>query len=1325
MEQNYNVITNLFIGITYLFSIILIIDELYNIGFFSFNYTYQFNYGSFTSKFNNFQTIECETSRFNVYNNINFLYKDIFNKSYFNYLLLIVATLITILCSIAYAAYFYFKFIIEQPLECSFTNETDLSFIKQILKCLCDECHKLIPNCTSNYFVVFVLLIIIPLSYIFKTLFNINFTPNSNNGLFQFIYICIFILLIFYYSFNLFNRKTEDKYKDLIVHSLFTIIFISSGYIYKYIYSKYNNINLNTSNDNTTIYDIYKQTPPIKPKPIQKPLYKGSDLISSFKYDENSKEPDYKIKKTIVDDYYKSIKNYDNDMKNYNIRYNAYNNSLTSTKLGDKTNYFDITIKILGLNNYMHIYLIILMIISLIIYNIYKDDISYVCFIYALTLLIALTIMNSILYYNTYINKYLIYEPMAHYKNDITNANTALNIELNPSSGLVFYNKLINNDKSSLTEINSGIKDGKEILEDIKKLKDISNYTYDNASNINKDITNYNSSGLNFLLYSNYNKISDAIFYYRKAPNAAWIAESENDPISYLIYDCTSKIYCTNNMKIETNKKLTFKYNNINIITTIPMTGYYKYNYHIAYQYKFILKSLIQQYKNDKFLELINLNNILDNILSVLDPYKGEFNENTKTIIENQLTGNVITSLNKRNNTYQFSDRFNSIKNNINEINDSIFKNINTIILKNSLILIPPFKYINIIDITTTDTERGDSEDVNVIKNNKVLSIKTDKFTAIASSISSINTAYIKQVSLYNSAASAAALLNKIISPEHNDAVKKDSTLTLVDPYIIDIVHEYNIKTAEKVLNTSKDTVPNAIAAFTDAINGYAYTNTIITTYFNSYIYNYNNYKITYNKDYENIKYSNPTLDDAAAEDAYKFYELPNNIIDDNNNEYYLKLGPAKISVYIKYINDDFKNSDTYQLYYIKSKYETLEEIQAKSSGLHINYYSKYNIIKINNEAAIPINNSIPFIFYKNNNSKINALKTIVNAVLLNSVVNIQYKFTSPDFLIKIKNQKTIIVDSAPTYKPPDTYFTDTSKQININYMNNDAIITNTLLDTGKYISNSTELFKKPAVSPNTNIFVLIILALNIYNISRKDIKNIINENILYIIKVYKKIQNISIIKICDKLNEENKDTDDYEDNEIKELYKINNSTISLILLLFENLFSLLLKELKSTISTLCFSSTEPLSTIESALNTYSSINNANGAADNTYSTLTANKPTTAATIENNFILRINEHIRYYFNIVIFLLDNLKLNTNTAEIDMITTNYNFYNRDDNIKNIIQKQLIINCDYYSKYNNMDSKQLSYFKINADNVNYNFPILMIIFLIILGEPIFIKS
>ena len=76
MELSYYmiIITNLCIGITFLFSIILIIDELYNLGFFTFNYTYLYNYGSFISKFNNIQTIECETNRFNVYNNINFLF---------------------------------------------------------------------------------------------------------------------------------------------------------------------------------------------------------------------------------------------------------------------------------------------------------------------------------------------------------------------------------------------------------------------------------------------------------------------------------------------------------------------------------------------------------------------------------------------------------------------------------------------------------------------------------------------------------------------------------------------------------------------------------------------------------------------------------------------------------------------------------------------------------------------------------------------------------------------------------------------------------------------------------------------------------------------------------------------------------------------------------------------------------------------------------------------------------------------------------------------------------------------------------------------------
>lgn len=1192
MEQNYNVITNLFIGITYLFSIILIIDELYNIGFFTFNYTYQFNYGSFTSKFNNIQTIECETSRFNVYNNIKFLYKDIFNKSYFNYLLLIVSTLITILCSVAYAVYFYFKFIIEQPDECSFTEESDLSLPKQLLKCLCDECHKLLPNCTSNYFIVFVLLIIIPLSYIFKTLFNINFTPNSNSALFGFIYICIFILLIFYYSFNLFNRKTENKYKDLIVHSLFTIIFISSGYMYKYIYSKYNNINLNTSNDDATIYDIYKQSPPIKPNPIQKPLYKGSDLLSIFKYNENDKDPEYKIKKTIVDDYHKSIKNYDIDMKNYNIRFNAYNNSLTSTKLGDKTNYFDITINILGLNNYMHIYLIILIIISLIIYYIYKDDISYVCFIYALTLLIALTIMNSILYYNTYINKYVIYEPMAHYKNDITNANTALNLELNPSSGLVFYNKLINNDKSLMIETNPEFKDEKEILEDIKKLKDIKYYTSETTSNINNDITTYNNFGLNIASSSTEDntQINDAVFIYKKITGGAETTFTNENPIEYLIDNCISTIKSiSGSMKIEPIKKITFKYSTIDIKIAITMTNYYRYFYYLAYQYKFILEKIQGEIQNKNLITLNNLKDIINRIISLLEPYKVQDSDKNAYMINTSINDYItITS-------FDFTNIIDTLKTNITNINDKIFKYIDIAQLINSVTL---------------------GTKIPLINGNLTLS----------------GTAYIK----YNASNDYSNLASKYTYSTKNIDILKQNT---------------------------------------------------------------------------------------------DYHELPFKIIDDND-EYYLELKSSTIMVYIKYNI----GTDAVTNYNIKSKFKTGNQINAlvyDSVSLIITLYSSSNV------NIFTADYSIPFIFYKNtsNTSKINKFKKIILAVLFNSICNIQYKFTNQIFLNKIKNQKVIRdavaggeggAGAAPAkYDREDDYFT-INKEITINYIN---------IFNSSFITESNKIDSLKLLQDNDNI-KLLILIFNSYYVSNKDIKKNISANIFNLINNSNNITDantiIEIIGLITSNNyflEENIKKDEKNiDEDINKLYNNNKSIINLIIILFENLFTIIKKEITTNIPTLCYDSTVSLTTIENALYAYmtaesKSINNVKPTTIATpYSTITSNKDIgNIVTIINN----INMYIRNYFNIVIFLLDNLKLNTNTAEIDAIMTNFNFYNRDDNVKNIIQKRLTISCDYYSKYNNMDSKQLSYFKINADNVNYNFPILMIIFLIILGEPIFIKS
>ena len=489
--KNYtSIITNLSIVITFIYSIILIIDELYNIGLFSFKYTYLYNYGTFTSEFNNIQTIECETNRFNLYSNDIYLYKDIFSKSYFNYLIIIAITFITILFVLAYGINFYFTFIINQPEVCSFYKST--SFIKIIMKCLCDTCHEYIPDCTGNYFISFIIIIIIPLSYFLKSFLNIDITPNSTSVLFSFGYIILFIILLFTYSFILFNinqtdNNTNERLKDVGIYLFFTIIFILSAYIYKYIYNKYTDLTLNKNKNPETFYDIYKQIPPIKPRPISEPIYKGVKLLNSgFKYDPKNMDIDYKNKKEIMDDYYISIKNYDKDMNYYAQKYNNYINS--KSKLGDSTNFINIIINILGLNNYIHIYIIALLIFASGIYYFYNNDLLFICVIYLICILTILTIINAILYYNTILNKYIIYEPQSYYKNDITNTNTKLNLLLDPSNGDGFYNILTNNQlKSKSNDVNIT---PETIITNIKSLTTFENFTHSNVSNINNNCSN-------------------------------------------------------------------------------------------------------------------------------------------------------------------------------------------------------------------------------------------------------------------------------------------------------------------------------------------------------------------------------------------------------------------------------------------------------------------------------------------------------------------------------------------------------------------------------------------------------------------------------------------------------------------------------------------------------------------------------------------------------------------------------------------------------------------------------------------------------------------
>ena len=1188
MELSYYmiIITNLCIGITFLFSIILIIDELYNLGFFTFNYTYQYNYGSFISKFNNIQTIECETNRFNVYNNINFLFKDIFNKSYFNYLLIIVATLLTVLCCIAYGVYFYYKFIIEQPDICSYDENIDLSLPKQLLKCLCDECHKIIPNCTGNYLIVFIIIIIIPLSYILKVLFNINITPYTNSLLFSFLYICLFILLLFYYSFNLFNRKTDYKYKDLIIYSLFTIIFISSGYIFKYIYSKYTNINLNSSNDINTIYDIYKQTPPIKPQPIQKPIYKEKDLLSVFKYNEKDKDPEYKIKKTIVDDYFKATKDYDIDMKHYNERYNAYINSSISTKLPDKTNFFNITFNILGLNNYMHLYLLFLIIISYIIYTIYSDEVSYICFIYLFTLFIIITIMNGILYYNTCINKYIIYEPLAHYKNDLTNANTALNLELNSSSGAGFYNILINTNTNS-NNLNSNAKTDKQIFEDIKKLVDIKYYTKDNVNNINKDIKEYQENKIDSDYTINENiKINDVIFLYKK--NTGEFNVSTEKPINYLFLSCLTSINLVENnpIKIESEKKLIFKYNNYDVPITISMQYYYRYCYYKTQQYLILLNStkISENDRNNYRFKIDTLLDTLNDIISSLQSYK--------------------------------------------DINDD--------------------KILNNISTNILDAGAGTITNI------------SDFITNLKTTITNFSNSYIKII----------------------DCVKLSQSLNSLSSII------YNIK-------IEKDTI----------------IDTTFILQLDDKNYNYGPI-VNKNIDINNFNQDNLIIKTTSSDSGTVYYQLPNKIIDKNNNEYYLKLiggaTPIKISI---------KRELSLEELSLKGNFNLISQYTS-GGNINIDVYQSANKISSFND-DINATYSLPFNLYKKTTDNTEKTKfiNIIKAVLFNNICNIQASFSNSNLLNKLKRQKKVSVVLTPA--------------------NVDIVINKTLIF--KYDNLFTDTFITD-LSPTSvvnaigaNKIAYIVLLYNVYYASKLNIKKIISDNIKYLITNYDSIftnTDDTIIEYLNKIIDNKVLLDISINNKINikndklfNIYDKNIYIINIISSLLENLFTNIKTIISKSVPGVCLPPTASLITIENAIDKTYTITNTPPASDNAYTTYVF----TLTPGDNIAITNINEHLNGFINIVKFLLNNLKdvNNDKNNTITAIKSGFNFYNKDDIVKDIIIRQLKINCDYFSKYNNLDTKQLSYFKMNSDNVNYNFPILMIIFLIVLGEPAFIKS
>jgi hypothetical protein len=1209
--KNYtSIITNLSIIITFIYSIILIIDELYNIGIFSFKYTYLYNYGTFTSDFNNIQTIECETNRFNIYSNNNYIYKDIFSKSYFNYLIIIAITLITVLFVLAYGINFYFTFIINQPEVCSFYKST--SFIKTIMKCLCDTCHEFIPDCTGNYLIAFIIIIIIPISYFLKSFLNIDITPNTTSTLFSFGYLILFILLLFTYSFVLFNiNKTDNNSTERIInvaiYIFFTILFIISGYIFKYTYNKYTDISLNKTKSPETFFDIYKQSPPIKPTAIEEPIYKGINLLNNFKYDPNNKEVDYKQKKEIMDEYYISIKNYEKNMIYYTQKYNNYINS--KAKLGDTTSFINITTNILGLNNKTHIYIIGLLILVSIIYYFYNNDLLFICLIYLISILTILTIINAILYYNTILNKYIIYEPQAYYKNDITNANTKFNLLLDPSNGDGFYNILTNNQllsKSANINITP-----QQVITDVKSLTIFDNFTYTNIANINKNCENV-------IIPTSDNIISPDLYdiYYDSGDSDVVFDESNIK---------THVIDKINNFDI-INKIDIFNYN-YNPITYIDiyynekkirldnLRYYNTYVYYISYLFEKLLIKLRSIYYTSsikdirKYVELFNKiqNNYLDYRLNTTN------DTNLKTVIDTHI--NSINNINIANITES-------------KLNPNFFLILDKFI-NNNIIIVNILKLFNIytnVNISTQEAVYHFIEKLN---------------------ISTVESANLLTFSYVPATFSISYL---IVSPSNTQYY----SYNIMD----DISNKSNIRINLKNINKSD-------------------------------LFKFN-----------------------AAGAALLNVKVPTKIIDNNYNELYIiSSASTSLSKIIFKESTKYTKIDAYSY-----NYKSNEE------------FYKFNTTDNRNYIQLPTNADgyitktrfkAPYILKEDStksSDNSNFKKIILSSLLYNLIhITSKYEYQALKTQLYYKN-----------YNPKQNIGTierviyDFFSTININ---NPAI------------KDDNFLTKSPS---SVLIAAYIVLLYNVYTYDKDRIIDII-EYFIYNIKSY----NVNIYTTDDNLQSKilsikttiDKTIKTVDKTELIKTYENNRYIVNLILKIYENLIKFIKKEIETNIDNeICHSTSATKLEIELQLYNhlfkYFTITNNNTQFTAIYNTSISEPEQTNI---NKNITNIGTVITNFFNICIFLLDNIEGKDKIEEDnkETIVSNFKFYNTDDtisldtsNMENV-RKNLTINCDYYSKYNNLDKKQKNYMKINTDNVGFAFPVLLIIFVAIFGETAFIKS
>jgi len=480
-------IGSIIIGVVFIIGLIIIIDELISVSRFCYRYTYLYNYGKATETTCKENKLEYERARFKIYNempNYKFI-KDVFNKSWINYVYYISVFILSILLCIAFG-YLFHNFFIEGNKACTTTTNdiSNWSFLKVVMKCFCGDCHEYIPNCLVNYILLFIIILIYPLTFILKLTIKMDFTTASNGIMSRLFHLCVFALLV-YYIMIIYVENSSDKYMKIMIYVIYVTIFYANNYLFNKTFDEYNSLVYESkeNKDDTTFFDIYKQEEPIKPTKVPEPpqlkTFKYCSTANfnnpkdKYCYKINSNLPNYpeinlnnefyrclspeiktkiqnlntdrkfyEMDKIMMEEYYKQLKDYENDMNKYNYKYNIYMNNKTEFP---EIVYFlyHMCPKLLGLHKQeIQLFFILIIILIFITYylktidNRYADYLYYTAFMYVVGLLSIAILVNAVLNYNTYVNKYLIYEPTHNYKNLMNNKHTILNLIITKDNNL-------------------------------------------------------------------------------------------------------------------------------------------------------------------------------------------------------------------------------------------------------------------------------------------------------------------------------------------------------------------------------------------------------------------------------------------------------------------------------------------------------------------------------------------------------------------------------------------------------------------------------------------------------------------------------------------------------------------------------------------------------------------------------------------------------------------------------------------------------------------------------------------------------------------------